>query len=78
MKPGLSSLSTRILPLWLSLPLAFLGIALTILYPFGPNWPFYIVALLVAVWSGWWVRRRFVITVLERSDRSVVFRMERR
>lgn len=75
---GLASLRYRILPVWLALPLALLGIALTILYPFGVDWPLYIVTLLVAVWSGWWARRHYVITVLERTEYGVVFRLERR
>jgi hypothetical protein len=62
--------------MWLTGPLAFLGLLFLASYPFGTNWLLYGVALFVAVLTGWWTRRHYTITVLERTERIVVFRME--
>jgi hypothetical protein len=64
----------QVLPAWLTVPLAALGIAFVVLYPFGisSTWG-YVTALVIAAAIGLWTHWRYEVKVLERSDHRVVY-----
>jgi hypothetical protein len=73
--PGAPRLKRALLvrmPVWVALPLVFLGGWFALVYPMGRDWYRYGVALAVAVLIGFWTKRRFHSRVLYRGRREVV------
>ena len=69
------------LPLWTHNPLMFLGLWFLLLpvpLVLGLRWEFYGLGLVGAVGLGWWVRRNYRFTTLEKSESVTVVRSERR
>ena len=69
------------LPLWTHNPLMFLGLWFLLLpvpLVLGLRWEFYGIGLVGAVGMGWWVRRNYCFTTLEKSESVTVVRSERR
>ena len=69
------------MPLWMHSPLIFMGLWFLLLpvpLVLGLRWEFYGLGLLGAVGLGWWVRRRYRYTIVERSEGVTVIRSERR
>jgi hypothetical protein len=61
------------LPGWLAVPLIWLGALYVVATPLlGRDWYSYGFALLVALGIGLWVRSRYQVTVIERSERGIV------
>jgi hypothetical protein len=78
MRAALRGLERTIAPLWLSIPLACLGVVFIIAKPLGFDWFMYGSALVIAAAAGLWAARRYEQTVLERSEQGVVVRFRRR
>ena len=70
----------RVMPVGPATFLAALGIAFLLALPFGAanDWYMYGLSIVIAALFGWAAHRRYVITVLERSDRGAVFWLHRR
>lgn len=69
------------LPLWTHNPLMFLGLWFLLLpvpLVLGLRWEFYAIGVVGAVGLGWWVRRNYRFTTLEKSESVTVVRSERR
>jgi hypothetical protein len=60
------------IPVWVSVPLAWLGLAFIIFAPFGIDGYRYTSAVIVAIVIGAVARRRYRVTVLYRTDRGVL------
>jgi len=71
-------LRLRTFPGWVTGPLAFVGLAFFIYYPFGITWPQYGFMLLVAVGLGWYVRSRWLTTTLARTKTGAVVWVRKR
>jgi hypothetical protein len=65
------------LPYWIARSLVFIGVWYLVLFPFHINWYGYGLSIVVAAVYGFWVRRRWRITVLEKSDQGVVYWVRR-
>jgi hypothetical protein len=65
------------IPIWLAWPLWFLGVIYLTAFPFGLDWFAYGSSIVFAVVVGAWARSRYRVTVLERSDRGVVYWVRR-
>jgi hypothetical protein len=66
------------LPGWVTAPLALLGVVYIVTEPLFRNLGVYFVALWIAFVVGLYYRRRWKVTVLERSNDHTVVRLERR
>jgi prepilin signal peptidase PulO-like enzyme (type II secretory pathway) len=75
---ALRRLQTIMLPYWLSAPLALLGAFFLVFVPFGIDWSDYAAALVIAAAFGWYMRRRWAVTVLERTDKGAVYCVRKR
>jgi hypothetical protein len=65
------------LPLWIASPLLFLGIVYLVFFPLGLDWFGYGASVAIAAVTGAWIRSRYRVTVLERSDRGIVYWVRR-
>jgi hypothetical protein len=65
------------IPHWIAWPLVLLGVWYVVLFPFRIDWYGYGLSLALAAGYGAWARRRFRVTVLEHSDRGVVYWVRR-
>jgi hypothetical protein len=74
----LAGLRMTLIPLWIAWPLCFLGALFVVFVPFGIDWFDYGLGLVIAACFGWWARRRYEMTVLERSERGWVVWVRRR
>jgi hypothetical protein len=68
---------TVMIPYWLARTLMFIGVWYLVLFPFHINWYGYGLSIVVALAYGLWIRRRWRVKVLERSDRGVVYWVRR-
>jgi hypothetical protein len=68
----------KVLPVWLGVPLAAIGLAFVVLYPFGIETWGYVTLLAVAAAVGLWTHWQYEVEVLERSDRRVVYSVKHR
>jgi hypothetical protein len=67
----------RTIPLWVAWPLFYLGAWYVLAFPLGLDWLGYGVSLAFAIVIGAFARRRYQVTVLERSDRGTVYWVRR-
>jgi hypothetical protein len=67
----------KMIPLWVATPLIYLGVFYVLFFPLGVGWYGYGVSLVIAVGLGAWVFPRYRVTVLERSDRGIVYWVRR-
>jgi uncharacterized membrane protein len=65
------------LPFWIAWPLVLLGAWYVLVFPFGLDWFGYGISIAFAVAFAAWARPRYRVTVLERSDRGVVYWVRR-
>jgi hypothetical protein len=66
------------IPFWVAWPLMWLGAWFTIVFPlFGLDWFGYGIGVAFAVGFGAWLRPRYRVSVLERSERGVVLWVRR-
>src|SRR5262249_34689862 len=66
-----------LVPTWLTLPLAFLGVAFIAFKPLGLDWYRYGTAIVLAIVIGVWAHSRYRTTVLRRGDQTAVVWMQR-
>jgi hypothetical protein len=72
-----------VIPLWAALPLVWLGVSLTLLYPLSvvdgswAAWVSFGLVLAGAGYLGFSIHRKYKVTVLERSERGVVYWVQR-
>jgi hypothetical protein len=72
-----------VIPLWAAMPLVWLGVSLTLIYPLGvvdgswTAWVSFGLVLAGAVYFGFSIHRKYKVTVLERSERGVVYWVQR-
>jgi hypothetical protein len=77
----MTRLSWTIVPLWLIAPLTFLGMMFVVLYPlallhvFGRStaWYLYGASIVSAAYTAYWTWRKYRTTVIERTDRGIVY-----
>src|SRR4051794_15330839 len=62
----------RVIPLWVAIPLMFLGIVYVVFVPFGESWAGYGSAIFVALLSGAWAYSRYRVVVLAASESGAV------
>jgi hypothetical protein len=65
------------IPYWVARSLMFIGVWYIVLFPFHINWYGYGLSLVVALAYGLWIRHRWRVKVLERSDRGIVYWVRR-
>ena len=65
------------LPLWVATPLIYLGVVYVVFFPLGLSWYGYAGGIAFAAVIGAWMRPRYQLRVLERSDRGVVYWVRR-
>jgi hypothetical protein len=65
------------IPLWLAWPLVCLGGWYIFAFPLGFGWLGYGLSVALAVAVAVWARPRYQVTVLERSERGVVYWVRR-
>ena len=65
-------------PAWVTMPLALLGVVYVVTEPLFRNLAVYVIALWLALVVGLAYRRRWKVTVLERTNEHTVVRVERR
>lgn len=78
MRHSLRRLDTMTLPIWLPAPFAFLGLIYLVSVPFGTDWWGYGTALFLAALFGWYTRRRWASTCLERTENGGVYWVRKR
>jgi hypothetical protein len=61
------------IPVWVTFPLLWLGSFFVIYFPIGIDWYGYGYALLIAVVTGVWAKRRYRVTILHRENKGAVY-----
>jgi hypothetical protein len=61
-----------LLPMWITVPLVWLGGYFLVFMPLGPDWGGYVTAIVIAVGIGVWTARNHRSVILRRGDRSAV------
>ncbi len=67
----------KMIPLWVATPLIYLGLFYVVFFPLGLDWYGYGISVATAAALGAWVFPRYRVTVLERSERGVVYWVRR-
>jgi len=79
LKMRLRRFETVLFPTWLAAPLLVLGLFFLLAWPFGlVEWATYALMLALAFGTGLFTHWRYRTTVVERSDKAVVVRFQRR